>query len=98
MALAQVVNGLPSTSPRKNIWVRVNTQARIRVNRTSAGFLEGWFRFRKTESKTNRQIMPPQLLGHRVASECARTVFCAGRAVTKPGDLWILGEHRLLCG
>lgn len=30
--------------------------------------------------------------------EADRQIYLDGPAVTQPGDLWILGEHRLLCG
>ena len=53
VALAQAVNPLPPVSDGKNIRPWVNTQARIRVNRTSAGFLEGCLRFSGTESNAN---------------------------------------------
>jgi hypothetical protein len=53
MALEQAVNPLPPVSIRKNIRAWVNTQARIRVNRTSAGFLDGCFRFGDTEGNAN---------------------------------------------
>jgi hypothetical protein len=62
-ALAQAVNPLTPVSIARNILAWVNTQARIRVNRTSAGFLAGCFRFSGIESNSES----PSLAGSIVS-------------------------------